>query len=531
VISAISPVSGLQVNETTRSMRSLTCAYYHTLHVGPIHLPTIHNISVGSYHRPEHVRVDGLTILCAGFSLVPHSSTTPGVLDASALSGSGSGSAVDTDAAGTGEAGVATGVGGGWRAHVDSLARGDHTGATLHTQLQQRLDTPFAEVGLTNLGATTTQLGATTTKLGATKVVCPEWEAWGACSVTCGSGVQHRRRARRHRGCGAFSSYRKCTIMPCARHCAKTAWGGWSQCSRPCGGGTKIRFVTALSAASVLTGDCPSFEQTVCSEYSCFATGAGAGASIAATTAIDYNPSQCNVGEWSSWGHCSHNCGVGVESRTRTVSIGSSGGASSLLDCPVSAMHRDCRHSKPCADHCKHELDDASMLDESSWTPCTVPCGGGTQIVVLGVGTAASSRSTKRADMGGADCPFSHKRMCNVHPCPEVDRDCELSGWGAWGECSHACGGGCRERHKSVVVPPRGRGRVCGAMSSLQDCNPHPCPARCRAALGPGLSGQSGGAGGRTGGGSADRVWSEWSPCSRTCGSGVQVRVVHLFID
>ena len=96
-------------------------------------------------------------------------------------------------------------------------------------------------------------------------VVCPEdcvtsgWEAWSACSVTCGIG--QRSRARRivreiEQGgsrCPALIETAACRGgAPCpftpalvkelrAKYCAVHAWGSWSQCTRSCAGGVSGR--------------------------------------------------------------------------------------------------------------------------------------------------------------------------------------------------------------------------------------------------------------------------------------------------
>ena len=87
-----------------------------------------------------------------------------------------------------------------------------------------------------------------------------EWDAWDLCSVTCGGGVQHKRRpllspAANGKPCHKdLVRTRRCHTKPCEkfeggagtaapprpvpqRLCHVGEWQGWGGCSRRCGGG------------------------------------------------------------------------------------------------------------------------------------------------------------------------------------------------------------------------------------------------------------------------------------------------------
>lgn len=101
---------------------------------------------------------------------------------------------------------------------------------------------------------------------------------------------------------------------------------------------------------------------------------------------------------------------------------------------------------------------------------------------------------------------------CEVDPCHLYDKpavDCLLSDWGAWGECDVSCGSGQQIRQRHVVQYPSKGGFGCTAALSLtRECNDQPCGDECVP---------------------VDCAWTEWSeygPCNQ-CGGEMQ-RVRHI---
>ncbi len=123
-----------------------------------------------------------------------------------------------------------------------------------------------------------------------------------------------------------------------------------------------------------------------------------------------------------------------------------------------------------------------------------------------GGGTQTRTRSIiQAARNGGAECPaLSETRNCNTQPCPI---DCVLSDWGPWSECSATCGGGTRTRTRTVLVQAQNGGAPCGALSETEACNTQPCPIDCV------LS-----------------DWGPWSECSATCGGGTRTRTRTVLV-
>merc|ERR1719419_1243248 len=82
--------------------------------------------------------------------------------------------------------------------------------------------------------------------------------------------------------------------------------------------------------------------------------------------------------------------------------------------------------------------------------------------------------------------------------------DCEWQPWSTWGDCSKPCGGGERQKTRSVRVQEQHGGAVCsGNNTEKESCNNHPCPRVVNCAWGP---------------------WQAWEPCSKTCGGGISKR-------
>lgn len=82
------------------------------------------------------------------------------------------------------------------------------------------------------------------------------------------------------------------------------------------------------------------------------------------------------------------------------------------------------------------------------------------------------------AKNGGHLCDgeLSQTKSCNNQPC-DAPQDCGLADWGAWSACTASCGGGQRDRQRSIATPEKNGGKPCeGAMTELQACNEEECP-------------------------------------------------------
>ncbi|KAM7409728.1 hypothetical protein PAMA_001291 [Pampus argenteus] len=132
----------------------------------------------------------------------------------------------------------------------------------------------------------------------------------------------------------------------------------------------------------------------------------------------------------------------------------------------------------------------------TEWGPCSVSCGVGSQKRLRQCNNPLPAN-------GGRHCAGSDKetRSCQGKPCPV---DGNWSEWSLWEECSRTCGHGNRTRVRTCSNPPaQHEGRPCeGKAVEVIMCSVRPCP----------VAGNWG-------------SWLPWSPCSETCGKGMQSRI------
>ncbi|XP_058494160.1 hemicentin-1 isoform X1 [Solea solea] len=132
----------------------------------------------------------------------------------------------------------------------------------------------------------------------------------------------------------------------------------------------------------------------------------------------------------------------------------------------------------------------------AEWAPCSVSCGVGTQKRLRQCNTPLPANGGRHCE--GLDLEM---RSCQGKPCPV---DGNWAEWSLWEECSRSCGQGNRTRIRTCSNPPvQHGGRPCeGKAVEVIMCSVRPCP----------VAGNWG-------------SWLPWSPCSETCGKGMQSRI------
>jgi hypothetical protein len=262
------------------------------------------------------------------------------------------------------------------------------------------------------------------------------WSQWSSCSVTCGSGMMSRLRtvsvAAKNGGvpCPTLTDTTSCGVGCCPIACSVSTWSTWSVCSATCGAAVRRRTRQITNDALCGGTPCPTTDVSeACALPAC---------------AVD-----CQLSSWSTWSQCSQACGTGEQRRTRNVLVAPSNGGAA---CGTDNESQICTQA-PCQ---------CTVSAWSAWSSCSLPCGGGTM---------ARSRTV---DKSAADCPpLSDSTTCNTQPCA---RDCQVGAWAEWSACSVTCGGGTRERTRSVTQTPVGTGAACPLdLTQSDECSKAAC--------------------------------------------------------
>merc|ERR1719161_252105 len=126
--------------------------------------------------------------------------------------------------------------------------------------------------------------------------------------------------------------------------------------------------------------------------------------------------------------------------------------------------------------------------------PCSAPCNGGVQTLTREIISAPKTKPK---------CPqLKMERKCNQKKCPV---DCVMDKWEEWSECSRACGGGAKARHRAIIQEPEDGGVPCGETTQEKLCNIQACDQDCTLT-----------------------EWTEWSTCSKSCMKGHRTRYRHI---
>ncbi|XP_036374893.1 semaphorin-5A-like isoform X1 [Megalops cyprinoides] len=264
------------------------------------------------------------------------------------------------------------------------------------------------------------------------------WSPWERCSVPCGGGVQSRRRTCENGnecpGCGL--EFQFCNILPCPDLKKTTPWTPWAPVNiSDHGGSYEQRFRYTCKARvpdpALLDVGRQRIEMRYCSSdgsTGCSTDGDLLRAGQIATPSINGGWSP-----WSSWAQCSRDCGRGIRNRKRVCSSPEAryGG----VPCLGPALEYQECNITPCP-------VDGGWSCWSSWSRCSVTCGGGHY-------TRTRTCSSPAPAYGGDICLGLHteEALCNTQPCSE-----SWSQWSRWSQCD-SVQVQARVRHCDVLFP------------------------------------------------------------------------------
>ncbi|CAD7972758.1 unnamed protein product [Amoebophrya sp. A120] len=312
--------------------------------------------------------------------------------------------------------------------------------------------------------------------------------------------------------------------------CEVGPWAAVGACSKTCGiyDNTQVRIRQVTYPQSGNGKKCPALQETVPCTLEAYT-----GECSVDCEATDWSPPEygsCSVGPIKGPGGAVLFAKRCRKTRTREIKTPPTG--PDAAPCP--GNNEELEQAKLCTindDTWKECCEDNAGAEWTEWTACTKTCGGEDEM------KSRTKTEYKYLIQDPVQCVSEVTRdtaRCHEGPQPDCPRDCKLSHWTEWGECSSTCGKGQHTRTRTVVQQPIGDGEQCpdsatekSAYEETGECeNTIECVPKVDCALeekyvAPVAQENNNGNDNTEEGG--------WSPCSKTCGGGAKFRI--KFVD
>uniref|UniRef100_A0A182PSA0 Spondin-1 n=1 Tax=Anopheles epiroticus TaxID=199890 RepID=A0A182PSA0_9DIPT len=309
--------------------------------------------------------------------------------------------------------------------------------------------------------------------------------------------------------------------------CATTEYTDWTPCSVTCGKGIRMRTREYLQPDVAAGARCNrqliGKEMCVAEVGECEEGGGedatsseDMGLSAATVDETGEGVGVCRTTRWSEWSECSVSCGIGVTMRTRTF-LEHMG----RKKCPHISVVEKQKCMQPDCSITDMEAPDSlcPVTAWSDWSPCSATCGKGVQIRtrLLLLAPEEQERCQTRIELNQqrpctekADClydTFTAQEICSQPPeaGPCRGRYQRYAYDSNQGTCAPFYYGGCRGNRNNFLTADDCMNTCTRTARAETTSTPDPfeaLPVDCV------LS-----------------DWSEWTPCSVTCGTGRSERI------